>query len=451
MRSSPALVGSATLLVFLGCAHPVPPTGGPEDRSPPEIAWTSPRLYETGVATDAPLRIVFNERMDRGSVEDGLLIRPQRDLARVEWREDTLLATPRDGWRPETSYTVLLKRAVRDQRDNTLVESSLLVFSTGDSVARGRVAGRVERIGVSSAPVLVLGFSSVSSDTTAIDPLQAISVAEPNDDGRFLLPGLEPGTAYEIGAFLDVNENRAFDSKTDLYCRAVAPVVPDTAGGPQDVHIVLVFADEPGSIQGVAADSVCDAHALVRVAAAARADSMTAYRDSLLSVKAHTRARADSLTAEVVAPSGEGPDPDRLRVITDSLRVIADSLRAHADSVSVPDSTQIAAALRLSPAALADSTYCAIPVIARFWSVAEPESLKQETTYGGAYGVSRLAPGTYDGLVWRDLDGDGEYQFSDEPGVDDTVHVYVPPGRAAVVDTVRLVRPGDWRPQPSDP
>jgi len=436
MRRSIGACLRAVALASMACAHPVPPSGGPEDRSPPDVVATSPALFETNVPLDARLAIVFSERMDRGSVEDGLLVRPYRDLSASEWRGDTLSIVPSEGWSPTTTYTVLLKQTVKDIRDNRLAESSFLVFSTGDSIASGQLAGQVERIGVGSAPVLVLAFAAPSADTTAIDPLGAVSVAEPDEEGRFLLPGLETGREYEIGAFLDVNENRSFDGDRDLYCRAVAPVAPSPDGGPQDIEIALVFADEPGSVQGVTVDSTCVGFAARRLAASARADSLGAERDSLRAFRDSLVARADRASA---VPAEAVPE---------SLRVNADSLRAAAAAIAIPDSSGIVAALALGEGDRADSVYCSLPIVARFWKADLPESVRVETSYGGAFGLAQLAPGTYAGLVWRDLDADGRYAPPQEPGVAETLRVYVPPGRPATIDTLALVRPEGWHRPP---
>jgi hypothetical protein len=429
-------VGSGALGIALACGHPVPPSGGPADETAPEVTSTSPALYETNVAPDRPLRIAFSEPMDKGAAEDGIVVRPHVAWSRRAWAGDTLVLAPRDGWASETTYVVLLRSLIADHHQNPMKEPASIVFSTGDATARGRIVGEVARINLPTGEVLVMAFSEPVKDTTQVDPLEATSVAEPDAAGRFLLPGLEVGRAYEVGAFLDANENRAFDSEADLYCRAPAPVAPDSAGGPSGVRIRLVYPDEPGRIVGFVADTTCRALASLTARLAARSDSIGARRDSLLIRRKTLLARADSLLGEAVAPG------DSTAVPADSLRRSAAALTEEAGGLDIPDSLAIVAARQIPAAARADSVYCLGAIVARFRADRDTV-VREERPPGvdGEFSISDVPPGAYRGLVWRDIDGDGAYTASREPGSVDSVSVWVAPGGDGVLDTLRIGRP----------
>lgn len=419
--------------VGLACAQPSPPTGGPTDDSPPSVGGTSPALYAVDVPLDAPLRIAFSEPMNHGEAEDGVLVRPQVDWGRRMWVGDTLVAMPREGWAPNTTYTVLVRSSVTDRRGNRLPESALVVFGTGAHVARGRVSGMLSRIGVSEGDVVIVAFRGWSADTTAADPLEALAVTEPDAAGRFLLPGLEVGEPVEIGAVFDVNENDRFDPGTDLYCRALAPVTPAAGGGPDDVSIVLVFPDEPGRIEATVLDTTCARLEDARRRRAVLADSLFARRDSLLTARATLEARSDSLFGEALAPEGAGTNPD-------SLRAAATALRSEAAAIDVPDSAAIAVLRLHTEAETADSVYCGADIVARFAS-------ERDTTRVSDRGqgtplsvlIADVPPGPYLGRVWRDLNGDDAFDAGVEPGRD-SLWVWVAPGQAGVVDTLTLGR-----------
>lgn len=417
----------------------MPPTGGPLDDSPPSILRTSPALYATEVSVDAPLRLVFSESMNKSRVLDEIVVRPHVDWGRSTWRGDTLEIRAREGWSGETTYTVLLRRAMTDRRDNALAEPGLIVFATGAHVARGTVSGRLERIGVSQGRVLVLAFAASTADTTTIDPLAAVSAGEADANGAFLVPGLEVGRGYEIGAWFDIDEDRDFDPGKDLYVRALNEVVPDSAGGPTDVELVLVFADEPGGITGVVADSTCEALSELTRRLAARADSALTARDSLVALRASLQAEADSLFGVLVAPE------DQPAAGADTLRIYAESLRRRAASLAIPDSGAILALRRLPARARTDSVYCGRPVIARFFAAEGDSAPVEERLRGtdGPFRISTLAPGAYHGAVWRDVMGDGTFG-SREPGRSG-IRVWVPPGRNGVVDTLRIGAPDTLR------
>ncbi len=437
-QRSLVVVTAAIVLTVVACGKSMPPSGGPVDKSPPQVLGTSPSLFETGIAWDRPLRIAFNERMNRSSVEDGIVIRPHVVWRDRFWKADTLVLVPRDGWPPKTTLTLLLRSRISDRRGNLLAEPAIVVFTTADTMPRGQIAGRLERIGVSTGEVLMLAFDEPPVDTLSVDPLLAISVGEPDESGRFLLPGLRIGRDYEIGAFFDINEDRAFDAESDLYCRALEPVRPDSAGGPTDVSVKLVWADESGTISGVVVDSTCDAVTAMIDHRAADRDSMMAKRDSLIAYKSTLLARADSLFGEVVSPvdSLSAVEPDRLRGS-------ADSLRAAVDSLAIPDSVAIAASVRIPMTARADSAYCERAIIARFWSPTDSSATfeDQPTGWSGAYRMTDVPPGAYLGVVWRDLNGDGLYTAAMEPGTGDTLRIWVPPGQSGGPDSLMLGRP----------
>ena len=70
----------------------------------------------------------------------------------------------------------------------------------------------------------------------------------------------------------------------------------------------------------------------------------------------------------------------------------------------------------------------------------------QNRTTEGAIQIGDVPPGAYDTVVWRDLDTDARFDPEREPGIA-VSRLWVPPGQAGVVDTVRLVRPPAWRPE----
>jgi hypothetical protein len=377
--------------------------------------------------------------MDKGTAEDGIVVRPHETWSRRAWVADTLVLVPRDGWAPETTYVVLLRSLIADHHRNPMKEPASIVFSTGGVTARGRIVGEVERINLPTGEVLVMAFSEPVRDTTRVDPLEATSVAEPDAAGRFLLPGLEIGRAYEVGAFLDANENRAFDSEADLYCRALMPVAPDSAGGPSGVRIRLVYPDEPGRIVGFVADTTCRALASLTARLAARADSVGALRDSLLTRRKALLARADSLLGEAVAPR------DSAAVPPDSLRRTARALTEEAEALEIPDSLAVVAARQIPAEARADSVYCLGAMVARFR--AERDTIVHEERPAGVDGefsIADVPPGAYRGLVWRDIDGDSAYTASREPGSVDSVSVWVAPGGDGVLDTLQIGRPAGF-------
>lgn len=204
----PALIAAAAL--WAACASPGEPPGGPEDDAPPLLIRVEP---EFGAVRATPDEVVFafdkviNEAgRGAGGLADLVLISPTDGTPNVRWRRNAITVRPRRGWRANTTYVVTLLPGVADLQGNTRDSSTVLVFSTGDSIPRTLVTGVVfdwprgapaARAYVQARPV---------SDTSVV------FAAETDSVGRFRLPYLTPGE-YLVRGLLDANRNRTLDAR----------------------------------------------------------------------------------------------------------------------------------------------------------------------------------------------------------------------------------------------
>lgn len=132
------------IMMFLGsCATPVPPTGGPQDRTGPEIEETRP-VNETVNFDGREIRITFSKFVNRSSLLEAINIEP--DLAigyEINWRRKTAIIEF-DRALPENT-TVILKigTELTDTNNNEIPAQYDLAISTGDVIDDGRVTARV--------------------------------------------------------------------------------------------------------------------------------------------------------------------------------------------------------------------------------------------------------------------------------------------------------------------
>ena len=74
---SPLPLLLALFVLLTACANPVPPSGGPEDTTPPSVVRSRPVSDTVNVPTSTQsLRIEFSEYVERGSLPRAITVTP---------------------------------------------------------------------------------------------------------------------------------------------------------------------------------------------------------------------------------------------------------------------------------------------------------------------------------------------------------------------------------------
>jgi hypothetical protein len=196
------------LALAAGCANPVPPTGGPEDRTPPRLVVATPAAGSVNVA-GGTVTLRFSEAVDEATVARALVVVPEPDgPPEVEVRGETV--TVRLGaLRPGTTYVLTFETGLRDRRGVPLTAPLTYAFSTGSRLDRGTLEGRVVD-GATEAPraaVDMLAYPTADSAATGARPLYR---TQTDRDGRFRLAYLGPAPLFVVAAE-DRNRNRRVD------------------------------------------------------------------------------------------------------------------------------------------------------------------------------------------------------------------------------------------------
>ncbi len=129
-------------LFLLSCARQELPSGGPEDRVPPQILDHLPSSLATGVSPQTKLKIFFSEPMDRKTVEESIFISPPLPFE-AEWKGRFLTLTPTAPLSPSCTWVVTLGTGCRDLHGNPLPQAYTFAFSTGESIDQGSIEGKV--------------------------------------------------------------------------------------------------------------------------------------------------------------------------------------------------------------------------------------------------------------------------------------------------------------------
>ncbi|MEY4608589.1 MAG: hypothetical protein RL625_806 [Gemmatimonadota bacterium] len=378
-----------------GCASPGQPPGGPPDKEPPQLVRLSPDTNARNVkAPGITLRFdeVVNERSAPkagggaarpGGMSGGLgggmgggfggsagggsstlasmfVISPSDGRERILWKREAIEVIPRGGFRPQTTYRVVLLPGLGDLRGNTAPEGIDLVFSTGAQIAQGEISGAL--------------FDWPAGKVATSAPLEAFAPSDTlfrwrtrsDSTGRFTLSYLTPGT-YHLRGWVDQNSNGMIDAREavdtatvrvdsaatiDLYAFARDTIGPRI----EQVEIVDSVAlrikfDRPTAVEWtptvatvrllradssvIALGPLLSGEALDSAITRAR-DARAAFRDS---VRKDSLARDTTMRAPIIgdtaapmrpAPAGERPRDemrgDRRELLLDTDSLPADSL-----------------------------------------------------------------------------------------------------------------------------
>jgi len=376
------------LIAVTACAVIEDPPGGPPDFTAPVVATVVPDSGSIVPDLEKPLRIEFDEVISEqsgGGLDKLVRFSPRVRELQVEWKRNAIEIRPKDGWRQNAVYRVVLLPGVADLRNNRMEEGRTVVFTTGGEIPQTSLTGvvldweggKVGRLALVEAILL---------------PDSLVYTAQADSTGEFTL-GEIPRGQYLVVATIDANSSRlresreAFDSITVALDSAATnefwAVVRDTVG-PQirevtRIDSVTVSVEFSQKVRPGAPDTTVVAVWLlpdtVAVPVAAVWEAVT--YDSLAAVE---RARADSI-AQAARDSAAAAD---------SLAAPPDSLAPPPDSAAPPARARPGAGQRevlgrptppVAPAAAApDSSRAALllkerPTLSAKWYLRMPEPL----------------------------------------------------------------------------
>ena len=193
------------LLVF-SCAKVGPPSGGPVDRTPPEIVEHWPSADATAVPLDAAIELEFSKRMDRQRTQAAIFCSPEGKI-RFRWRGRRLRLEL--DLEPGQTYVITVGAEARDLRGNALQQSFTFAFATGLQLNRGRIEGFVYRDHQPASGVHVWAYDlerfkgRFGRDTPHYR-------TQSGRNGQYAFARLAAGR-YRLLAFIDENRSRSYD------------------------------------------------------------------------------------------------------------------------------------------------------------------------------------------------------------------------------------------------
>ena len=203
-------------LFLIKCAMQRFPSGGPEDKTPPEIISVFPHSDSTlvGIYLDK-IKIVFSERMNEGTLPNSLFISP---LVKYELKwsgSKELTITITDTLKEDQTYVVTIGSAAQDGHNNKLKQSFQTAFSTGSKIDRGSISGRVYGLKRKES-VNIFAFTLADTPYIDIQNRKPDYISQSGTKGEYKFSFLKAGL-YRIFAVQDQNNNLIIDQNFELF------------------------------------------------------------------------------------------------------------------------------------------------------------------------------------------------------------------------------------------
>lgn len=225
-----------------GCANIVPPSGGPKDTIPPVLLSATPPNptlhFGGGKMTGQKIIFKFDEYIDPKDIRTELIVNP---LPKVEPIADghlqLLTVRLKDTLQPNTTYSLNFYKGIKDVNEGNVLRNFTYVFSTGDHIDSGQVAGQVilALTGKADSSMVVVLHKKFDDSAVVKDRPRYLTKVDTN--GRFFFNYLEPGR-YAIYAMKDEGGSHRYLSKSQLFAFADSPVTVNVNSG----HFVTMYA-----------------------------------------------------------------------------------------------------------------------------------------------------------------------------------------------------------------
>lgn len=210
----PNLVLLLLLCGCWGCATPVPPTGGPVDKTPPALAQMTPANQTVNFA-GTQLELTFSEYVDAGAFQQAFSLTPEPETPPgFKWKGKRVVVTFNAPLRPNTTYILTLDNTLKDAHGVPLSQPLTLAFATGPQINQGQLTGTVRSpktdAGLPNVDVLAYALpDSTAPDTLNLQRPPAYRT-QTDATGRFAFAYL-PEAPFFVMAIQDRNRNRRWD------------------------------------------------------------------------------------------------------------------------------------------------------------------------------------------------------------------------------------------------
>ncbi|MCR6721789.1 MAG: Ig-like domain-containing protein [Chitinophagaceae bacterium] len=221
------LTGFAFLLaVFIsgGCAHILPPSGGPRDSLPPVLLRATP-ADSTLRFSGNQIRFLFNEFVEVDDYNKHLIISPlPENMPTVTRKLETITVRLRDELEENTTYVFNFGRSIKDLNEGNVFRDFTYVISTGNYFDSLEYSGSVVMAHNSEVDTTLFVMLHRNPNDSALTTEKPRYVTRVDTSGNFKFRYLAPGTYYLYALKDESGAYRYFNPESQIFAFADSAV-----------------------------------------------------------------------------------------------------------------------------------------------------------------------------------------------------------------------------------
>lgn len=233
------LIAIAGLTLFVSCAHQGTPSGGPDDKTAPTVAGSTPKAGSVNVPVKSRISITFSEWLSKNSNRGISVYPPFKFKAQVN--RNRLDIIPLENLRDSTTYHISITSQLQDLHSNSILAPLSLTFSTGAQLDSGKLGGCVVDPSKKSFQPKVALFKKENLTPDSSFCGQPDYLLQTDSLGKFQFYHIKSGSYYAV-AFIDANsDNRIKPVDEAVYSTADSLVTISKTT--EDIYLFLSSFD----------------------------------------------------------------------------------------------------------------------------------------------------------------------------------------------------------------
>jgi hypothetical protein len=279
-------------VLFLSCASQIPPSGGPDDKTPPSVRYTVPPIGTVKYPVKSKITFVFSEWINGKTAQKCISIFPPPSKGvKIKASGRTIEIRPVQAFAESTTYHVEINTTLNDLHGNSIGTPYHFFFSTGATIDSGKFFGCVSSPDLKGLQpkVALFALGAALPPDTLLFGLPSY-VVQTDSSGGFTFDHIRKGI-YEIIAFADANGDNRFGP------------VKEAAFGPEEKSYKLDSVVGPLALYPVKCDTAADRIVSIKpLSNRVLAGSWTQIGDSS-ATSFFTEWRIEGINAKSTAPS----------------------------------------------------------------------------------------------------------------------------------------------------
>ena len=216
-----------SLLLWIGCANVISPTGGPKDEIPPKVIWEKSDANMQTNFTGRSFKLTFDEWIILNDVFNQVVVTPPLEFKpEISLKKRTLLFEfdGKEVLRPDATYIINFGKSIKDNHEGKIAENLRFVFSTGDFIDSLSVAGKVVDAfsGDPVEGVIVMLYDNLADSVVRTE--RPFYLARTTKEGTFQIDNVKADT-FKVFGLVDKNFNYLFDLPSEQIAYANEPFI----------------------------------------------------------------------------------------------------------------------------------------------------------------------------------------------------------------------------------